>query len=393
MYTRKELTKRIGLMVVAIGFAVPVFAQGSADGSSPGAEIDEQEVFASAVLRIDVGTTGARIDDELVGTLLSSTPIKRSLAKAAGMRPQVFDEEVMMSVYPLGRLYAGDQQRRVALGIEFTCSNRDVYEKTLAMLDQLPVILQGALRTTIGDAPAELERRLESVVQEIDRSEAEMRELQELASTYRERSGMYDLDADRVRRLMSDYQEELRGIERAMVELTAQQRALAGLIAETSERIERGASESEVVQNLERIVGLRERRIEFMRAQVENGVISPNEVMGAEEDLARARAELARAVAEVAQKSGGGTLQQMTQQLNQIAMQAAEHEARQGWVRQQLAEWQERNVMEIAEEYEQRVRHGLRMLERPLMDLRAEKRKQEMLLRQAQAVEVVLIGG
>jgi chromosome segregation ATPase len=95
-----------------------------------------------------------------------------------------------------------------------------------------------------------------------------------------------------------------------------------------------------VTRELQDLVKINEESLSLLHKKVDTGRLPESELAQAQENLARAKIELARRREELTKTAGGGRLEDLNDELSQMAIDATEQKARLDILRRQLDETQ-----------------------------------------------------
>lgn len=175
--------------------------------------------------------------------------------------------------------------------------------------------------------------------------------------------------------------------------LHARQSALTEQIARIGREAAAQADQDPVVNELTKVVQLRE--LEFQRRQElgGKGLAAPADTREVEEALARARAELAKQRQIASQRAGGDLLADLNKELVTLAVDIAATEAEREFLRQRLAQVRERGLLELADRYEREVEQQLASAAQILRDALRRQVNMEERLASYRPPTVSVIGG
>lgn len=179
-------------------------------------------------------------------------------------------------------------------------------------------------------------RSQEQVARAKDEIEKVAREMKELERQLNKLTGRGDVSPDALRIERGDIDKALRSLDVDVEARKARADALAQNIARLSAQIDERMAADPVVQELQKIVDIRTRKLERARGQVDSGQAPAGDVDEAAAEVAEARARLLDRKANAANAAGMELLSQWNRELLTLAIDNAEMQARQKSLRQRL---------------------------------------------------------
>ncbi len=265
---------------------------------------------------------------------------------------------------------------------------------------QAQIILRGICErlrnvlTEIGQQDRErLAGRVAAAAKEVERATGRLSELHELQHVICAEAGQADLDRDLILHNSRGWRSEVRHMEMRLAGRAARRDALTEQIAEIAAQVEARVDEDPVLAELAKIVELREQQVARAHALTAENLSLPEEGVGAEEELARIRAEFAERRQAAADEAGGHLLREFNQELIGIALDVSETSAQLQMMQGMLAKASERRLMELADRAEREVSLYLPLVRSTVQRAIMEHEELTQRLRMYQPPAVTIIGG
>lgn len=131
---------------------------------------------------------------------------------------------------------------------------------------------------------------------------------------------------------------EVQNLEMELASSEARQGAIERQIAVIRKSFEERLGNDVVTRELQDLVKINEERLSLLHKQVDAGRLPESELAQAQESLARAKIELARRREELTKTAGGSRLEDLNDELSQMAIDTTEQRARLNILHQQLDE-------------------------------------------------------
>ena len=285
---------------------------------------------ASAVVRIVYMLGSMQVNSDMVGALLQSAAVRRGAAADLPDLPSNWEQFVSVGVESTGPP-ASDSGVSSAL-FRITISITDMPSPPGGLRDTTMRLLSGfcrELQRAMGDAGSWEQQRLNDLVaareQDVEKAQNRLKELQVDQQRLLDAAGRTDLDRERISKELRDLENRLGDLELKLVVLRGRP-ALTEQIARLGKEVSATVETDGVVQELAKIVQLRERALQKTKEQKEAGLFG-GELTAGEEAVAVARAELAKQRQTAAQTAGGQLLADLTKELLSLSVDLAEIEA------------------------------------------------------------------
>jgi hypothetical protein len=267
------------------------------------------------------------------------TALCRELGPAAhemlGIAPEVLQEYVTVeptpsTEWPNNQLVgAGSSQRsRLTLTLALDDKAQPAAREFMGkMIDALPGVIDRMQR---GD--------LLNQMDDVMRSRAELADQEQRARQWRDLLRTMGIDG----RTTTDIEALARSLDEQNQQLNLDVAALSAqseILAETVDRINadatRKAADDPIATELETIVTVKEKKLEFLQAQYKLGTASPSDLSDAEAGAAEARVQLLERREAVARAAGGDALADFQKQLVLVEVNLAQDKARLGAIKKQ----------------------------------------------------------
>lgn len=232
--------------------------------------------------------------------------------------------------------FGGPPQRPIQLTVDLTdCPQAQITAGQ--MLDELVAKLQQHLRDEFL-APSVRESRIaqQRMAELQDRIAQRDAEISAIQKMLRGKTGRGDVSASAINAEMNDIDTALRQLDIDVEAKRARVAALEENIAKLSKQVDEQLTVDPVIQELGKIVELKQRQLDLLKTQFNAGVIPEVEVNKATEEVAEARARLLDRKGSTASASTE-LLGQWTRELLTLSIDAAESTARQKALRERLA--------------------------------------------------------
>jgi hypothetical protein len=344
---------------------------------------------ASCIVRISSDRHLLPINDDLIQSLLVSTPVYREAVREI-LGTEGAHEDGVVIRFKLLQQWVSEEativgEVHVAIGSEWPRVAEEFLADVCKRLERALARVGEADEARLQEGLAQLDAQLEQV-------NGRFEKLDEVRRKLWEQAGRADLSRERIEDLIRQLEEDKADFELKLAGASAREQALLQQIARIGHKAEEAAQESGVVAELRKVVELREKRLEQAQRRFDEGVVSAQEVGELQEQLALARAELAKHEEQVGERVGGGTLGGLNQQLAELSIEAAELEAALKHVRERLGEIQAKGLLELADRYERDFEIPLELAKDTFRALSKERQSLADGLRTARPPEVLVIG-
>jgi len=368
------------------------------DDDTVSALLNSTGVLSEAVREV-LGRPASRIDDVLnvsfsrVGRVAGPTRVGGASGMPGGMFGMPF---------AAGPTRVGAGSGRAGPVFEHTILGRievEIFEdegaKAVAeeLLARICMRLSMAVRTMADPEHEQLEDEFAFAERGLGRAQHRLEELRAVQQRLWEQAGAAGLPRTDILDKIRDYEGELQSIEYDLAGLKARGEALTGQIAKIAQQIEAAPKTDEVTAELEKVVALREKELNRIQSLVDKQLASDQEISQALEPVALARAELAKQRQAIAQAAGGDLLAEFNRDLIRLSIETAEMEARREFLQSKLAMVKERNLLELADRYEEEVAAQLPDALKAVAEATQRHDALEHELRTFRAPTVTVIGG
>lgn len=372
--------------VLAVGCAALAFAQESDAKAISGTH------EASCVVRITSDSAVLPMAEEFIQSLLTSTPVLGEPARELlGARSELYEEDFDISFESLTK--PGPASERNLIGRIHVHLIGDVRPAADEFLAEVCRRLELALRQ-VGELDEErLRKRLAQVEEELERMDGQYKAIRATQRELLEQAGRNDLSRGAIEVTVRQLEDNKNGVELRLAGARAREAALAEQIAKIGQQVVGAAEGSAVLAELEKVVEIRERQLEYLKQRRESGLAPAAELDDAEEALARVRAELASVREHATETAGGGLLAGLNHKLVELSIDSAEAEATLAAVERRLAEIREKRLLELSDRYEREVELQLELSEQAVRQLTMEQYELKERIRDQQWPQVVVIGG
>ena len=378
--------------------AAPLLAMGpltAQDRPQSDARPDSGTYSASCLVRISsVGSL--TLDDDTVGTLLNSTGVhNEAFREVLGGRPTSrfgarIDRVLNVSFSRVGRVAgptrvgAGSRMSEGMFGMPFAAGptrvgggsgragpvfehtilgridveifeDSDMYPVAEELLARICMRLSMAVRTMADPEREQLDREMAAADEGLERAERRLAELVRVRRDLWEAAAAADLPRADILDTIKHYEEEALSIEFSLAGLKARSEALTEQIAKIAQQMQAAPGTDPVAVELEKVVAVRERELQFRLHQQVAEVVSEREVGQAIENLALAKAELAKQRQAIAQAAGGDLLAEFNRDLVKLSIETAEMEGRREFLQVKLAKVKKGDLLELADRFEREV--------------------------------------
>jgi hypothetical protein len=329
--------------------------------------------YAASCL-VQISTSGSlMLDDQTVDALLNSTGLRdEALREVLGGPASRFaariDEVLNVSFSSVGRA-AGPTRAMGGSGRAEPVFERTVLGRIdveIAEDSDIPPVAEELLakicaRLTVAVAMLgepgreQLHREMAIADEELRRAEERLAELVSIRRDLWEAAAAADLPRAEVMDTIRHYEEEALSIEFSLAGLKARGEALTEQIAKIAEQMQALPETDPVAAELEKVISVRERELEYARSRQAAEAVSEHEVGRAIENLALAKAELAKQRQAVSKAAGGELLAEFNKELVRLSIETAELEGRREFLGVKLAKIKESHLLELADRYEREV--------------------------------------
>jgi chromosome segregation ATPase len=225
--------------------------------------------------------------------------------------------------------------------------------------DQLLWALSKRLEAVLAERGAEqvssLRERLARAREAYGQVHERLSKLQELQQRLYVDTWQADLSREGMLAEYRSLQKERVDLEAKLAAMNARQSALEEQVARIGREAARLAGEDPVALELEKVVKLREQKLERMKELVAAGKVTAAEAADVEEGVAQARAELAKQRQVASQAAGGALLGDLNKEVVSLMVNIAEAKARHEFVNQALDRYQIPELQDRADRYDREV--------------------------------------
>lgn len=200
-----------------------------------------------------------------------------------------------------------------------------------ALIENFKDTLEGAFE----DTRSRLDARFKAAELEAERAEAQLLKMQ---SELREMAGGQNLSRNDVIDRISFLTEKLQQLDMDMASGKALIDETTRRIAKTKERIQQQLTDDTVTTELERILKINEDQLKAIEEKFKAGIASQADATQAMEKLARARIELASRRQDLGKAAGGGLLDSLNGQLENLVLDQARFDAEMESLSRQLSD-------------------------------------------------------
>jgi hypothetical protein len=350
---------------------------------------------ATALVRIAYVLGSMQVNSDMVGALLDSAAVRRTAAEGLPNLPPNWEEFVSVGVESTGppSIDSGVANSLFQISISIT----DMPSPPSGIRDTTLQLLHGfcrGLQQAMGDAGSWEQQRLSDLVaareQDVEKAQSRLKELQGGQQRLLDAAGRTDLDRERISKELRELENKLGDLELKLVILHARQTALTEQIARLGKEVAVNVETDGVVQEFAKVVQLRERALQNFKEQQkepqkeqqkEGGMFGGDATAGESwvgvEALALARAELAKQRQAAALTAGGQLLTELNKELLSLSVDLAEAEAERSALQQRLTNLRERQLLELADQYEREVQLTLPMARAAVEDASKQQLRAE----------------
>ena len=229
--------------------------------------------------------------------------------------------------------------------------------------------------------------------EEVARATQRLAEGQQARQVVCQQAGRYDLDRDEIIAELKNLQREQASTELRLIVRQAQQDAISEQIAQIGKNVAAQASADPVLPELEKILALREQALEYAQARLEDGRISAQETIAAQEAVARARMELADRRRMAGEIVGGDLLRELNHKLLNLSIDTPELRVQLAFIQNRLADAEDRNLLQLADRFAGELEVQLLVAQEAAHDTAAHLRDLERDLRGFQPPSIMILGG
>jgi hypothetical protein len=364
----------------------------SAFGQEGGTQAISGTRQATCVVRVSSDPSVLPLTEELVGSLLASTPVSGEAAREIlGARSETLEEDVDISFESLTK--PGPAAERNLVGRIYVRLDDVVRPAASEFLAEVCKRLERALGEVGMADEQQLRTRLEQVEDDLRRIAAQTESIRKRQRELLQEAGRNTLSRAEVENKIRELEDIKGSIELDLAGMQASEAALSAQIAKIGQQAIQASKNSEVAAEMAKVVDIREQQVKRMELLVQSGQANQLELGNVQEQLAQARANLAQYREAASQSAGAGLLTELNKNLVELSVESAENEAKLTAVENQLAEIGAKRLMELADRYEREVESQLAMCERVAHDLTSEQYELKDRIRNLRRPEVVVIGG
>jgi len=322
---------------------------------------------ASCLVRISTSAS-LMLDDHTVNALLSSAGVlNQAVREVLGLPPTAIDKFVFVVFSRVGtggalggepgKLFAWQAPEHTILGeirleISEDAKVKPAAEELLAKICERLIVAVASLSEPERE---QLHREMAVADEELERAERRLAELVRVRRDLWEAAAAADLPRADILDTIKHYEEEALSIEFSLAGLKARSEALTEQIAKIAQQMHAAPGTDPVAAELEKVVAVRERELEYRRGQQAAEVVSEREVGQAIENLAMAKAQLAQHRQAIAKAAGGDLLAEFNRDLVKLSIETAEMEGRREFLQVKLAKVKEGDLLELADRFEREV--------------------------------------
>ncbi|HUU99286.1 MAG TPA: hypothetical protein VM487_26430 [Phycisphaerae bacterium] len=330
------------------------------DDDTVSALLNSTGVLSEAVREV-LGRPASRIDDVLNVSFSRVGPAAGPTRVGGGSGLQFLDPLSDSAAGPTrvgggsgraGPVFEHTILGRIQLEISEDAKVKPAAEELLAKICER---LTAAVASLSEPEREQLDREMVAADEGLERAERRLAELVRVRRDLWEAAAAADLPRADILDTIKHYEEEALSIEFSLAGLKARSEALTEQIAKIAQQMQAAPGTDPVAAELEKVVAVRERELEFRRVQQAAAVLSEREVGQAIENLALAKAELAKQRQAIAQAAGGDLLAEFNRDLVKLSIETAELEGRREFLQVKLAKVKERDLLELADRFEREV--------------------------------------
>jgi len=288
-------------------------------------------MHASCVIK--VVTTGDLVprDDRslretIVFTLKSSNVGGKAAKEILGITPKA-DFWHHLIVYSVSMTEGPDDIYTNTVGLSIDLENVEPAPAPAAeeFLFALVEEFRQSLNKSYKDSQRILAQQIALAQGNADYMEARLRNLQDEQADLRARSGLPNLSRDAILKDANNMKTKIAEEEFNLSSMDWRHDSVFEQIRFFRERIQEETLDSNIVlKGLEELIDLHQKRLDTVNKQVEEGHVSADKIVEAEEKLARAKIELAQKKQQIKDNAGGNKIDQLKFQLNNFEIEKAE---------------------------------------------------------------------
>ncbi|MBN1846889.1 MAG: hypothetical protein JW810_14480 [Sedimentisphaerales bacterium] len=253
--------------------------------------------------------------------------------------------------------------------------------------------LRAVLRTEYEKQLDQYRQKLELAEKELVPLREQMRELTDAERALFVKTGIADLRREKVLEKIQFLEDRRQDLEMQQVESRALVGALEDQLAKMAEQAKEKLAQDPIAKELEGILEIRRHEFELVQKMQEQGQASREDVLKAQEGLARARIELVQRREAVAETIGGvAAIQKWNEELASVAMKNAEAEAGLKYVNGQLQQYRDKKILEEADMYELYIGLKMETVRKSYNDKRNALLRYQNYLQQATPPAVSVLG-
>ena len=347
---------------------------------------------AQCVLKVTYDPNLLPLDHKMVTSLLKSPGVGEQAAR------DVFGESIWYHcTFPLGsrRPRTTSSGEGVLIGqlsvqIRSTDQAKPRAEEFLAALcNHLERTLSEAFKKELGRFSA----RRDYLTSELSLAKDKISLLRRSREALSVTAGRADLSRSSILSKISSLESKQQELE---IDLAAKTERLAALRDKIAERgfIARDRAKGDAIAaELAKIVAIREKEVELIRAASNQGMATASEVRQAEAKVAEAKVKLEERREAVIKGANGELLKALNLEQVHLSIDNSELQAKLQAILKQLKPLKDPKLLKFAEEYETHFQHQLSSAERTRRDLAAMQSALGFQMRTAQPPSVTVIGG
>jgi hypothetical protein len=241
------------------------------------------------------------------------------------------------------------------IAVELRGEAREIKPMAMELLAAIGRRIEARAARAAAAGRAELEKDVQRAAQELETAREAFLALQQLQREILDSAGLAHLSREHVLERIRSLDECRLTLEMELAGVQARRQALQEQIARIGQDAEK-AVDDEIASELERVVALRGKELERVRALAERGQASDMEVGRYEEEWATAKVQLLTHREEARHRHGGDLLHRFNEELATLSIEAADMEARMSVLNQQCTEIKAANLLGLADRYEREVK-------------------------------------
>ncbi|MBN1505656.1 MAG: hypothetical protein JW955_02355 [Sedimentisphaerales bacterium] len=358
--------------------------------AAPAAKSDEPASptrHASCLLKIVAERDLFPLNPEIINYLFRSSAVRdRAIQQVLGLTPEQAPDTELLTVTVVQEVEVADpvNEHRIVLLLEVSLRSQDFKPRAKELMAALTANFQRAVREACQSEVRRQNEQTEMTEHEVRQAEVELESIQH------DLLGIPDLSSQNVRSRITAITSQLQALQLEKATKEAYREALLGRIAEIRSETEKSLRDDTIAVELQQIIQRREVELKKVQGMVESGRATPMELNAEQDKLATARIDLARRREELAKAGGAASLGQLTSELTTLTLDAAQAQAQEKQLEQQLQ--QAKQSLPRAAEYE-RMTLKLDVAKRNLQEALILRDKARQRARMFHPPSVSVIGG